>query len=111
MYVVQRERCLLAHSWVCVLCFISPSLASRMEKFERRCDAEQHQEPEKCWCCSEGVDVVEMVSVVLQRETQVCPALGSLHLDVIWLPDLPDRCLSAKSFSLTFPSQCIRRAA
>lgn len=57
--------CLLAHSWVWELCFIFPSLASGMEKFERRCNAEQHQEPEKCWCCSEGVDVVEMVSVVL----------------------------------------------
>lgn len=59
-----------------------------MEKFEGGCDAEQCQEPEKCWCCSEGVEFIEMVSVVLQRETQVCPALGSLDLDVLWLPDL-----------------------
>lgn len=58
----------------------------------------------------------EMVSVVLglldpQREVQVCLALGSLDLDVVWLPDLPDHCLSAKFFSLTFPSQHLRRAA
>lgn len=58
----------------------------------------------------------EMVSVVLglsdlQREVQVCPTLGSLDLDVVWLPDLPDHCLSAKFISLTFPSQHLRRAA
>lgn len=79
-----------------------------------RWDAEQHQEPEECWCCSEGVDVTAMVSVVLGPAAERgsgLSCLGEPGFDVLWLPDLPDHGLSAKFFSLTFPSQHLRRAA
>lgn len=40
----------------------------------------QHQEPEKCWCCSEGVDVIEMVSVVLVAAAERDSGLSCLRV-------------------------------
>lgn len=85
---VQCESACLQTAGFGILCFISPSLARGMEKFERRCDAERHQELERCRCCSEGVGCGRNRARG-GGGSRVCPAVGSLDLDAVWLPALP----------------------